>query len=62
MGFTDSGVQAEAVLTYSQSSNPESPYFSDQTRLFSRSEWVKLPFTQPEIEADPTRTVVQLSE
>ena len=62
VGFTDSGVQAEAVLTYSQSSSPESPYFSDQTRLFSRSEWVKLPFTQPEIEADPARTVVQLSE
>ena len=54
--------QAEAVLTYGQSSNPESPHFSDQTRLFSRSEWVNLPFTQPEIEADPARTVVQLSE
>ena len=62
VGFTDSGVQAEAVLTYGQSSNPESPHFSDQTRLFSRSEWVNLPFTQPEIEADPARTVVQLSE
>ena len=31
---------AATILTYSESSNPRSPFFSDQTRLFSRKVWV----------------------
>ena len=31
---------AATILTYSESSNPGSPFHSDQTRLFSRKQWV----------------------
>jgi acyl-homoserine-lactone acylase len=31
---------ARTILTYSQSTNPASPFYSDQTRMFSRKKWV----------------------
>jgi acyl-homoserine-lactone acylase len=31
---------AATILTYSQSANPRSPFHSDQTRLFSRKQWL----------------------
>ncbi len=31
---------ARTILTYSESADPHSPYFSDQTQLFSRKQWV----------------------
>ena len=40
------------ILTYSQSTNPSSPYFADQTRLFSRKAWVDPHFCEREILAD----------
>ena len=30
-----------SILTYSLSVNPNSPYFADQTRMFSRKKWVQ---------------------
>ena len=38
--FTRSGPDARAVVTYSQSTDPENPHFADMTRLFSASGWV----------------------
>jgi acyl-homoserine-lactone acylase len=32
------------ILTYSQSTNPNSKHFGDQTRLFSKKRWVNTPF------------------
>ena len=32
------------ILTYSQSTDPTSPHFADQTRLFSKKRWVNPPF------------------
>jgi acyl-homoserine-lactone acylase len=37
------------ILTYSQSSNPDSPYFADQTRLYSESGWKEGRFCESEI-------------
>jgi len=59
---------AATILTYSESSNPRSPFFSDQTKLFSRKVWVPEYFcaaavrahtlSTTSIRADgPTRTV-----
>lgn len=48
----DGTPNAEAILTYSQSPEPDSPFYSDLTKLYSKSQWVKLPFTEAEIEAD----------
>ena len=53
VGFDRNGPRAQAVLSYSQSTDPASPYYSDQTELFSRKTWVSLPFTDAEIAADP---------
>ncbi|NNF67983.1 MAG: hypothetical protein HKM98_10780 [Gammaproteobacteria bacterium] len=40
------------MLSYSQSSDPDSPNYADQTALYSQKQWVRLPFTDAEIEAD----------
>lgn len=42
MGRT--GPRSRAVLTYSQSTDPTSPHFADQTRLYSAKRWVDLPY------------------
>ena len=36
--------QAEGIVTYSQSTDPESPHFSDMTQLFSDQGWVSFPY------------------
>lgn len=50
--FDDHGPIAKAVLTYSQSTDPESPHFSDQTHAFSKKELRRFPFSEAEIAAD----------
>ena len=51
----------ESILSYSQSENPNSPHYADQTRLFSRGEWLPMRFTDAQIKADPeySRRVVR---
>ena len=40
VSFTGSGCpDARTILTYSQSTNPKSPHYADQTKLFSQSGW-----------------------
>jgi acyl-homoserine-lactone acylase len=51
---------AKTILTYSLSANPASPYFSDQTRMFSRKEWVTTRFCEKDILADPDLKVTRL--
>jgi acyl-homoserine-lactone acylase len=41
------------ILTYSESSNPSSPHFADQTKLFSKKRWLMDRFCQSQIAADP---------
>jgi acyl-homoserine-lactone acylase len=38
-----------SILTYSESENPNSPYFADQTRMFSNKQWVDPPFCPSEV-------------
>lgn len=54
VSFDQRGPRVESLLTFSESLNPESPHFADQTELFSKKEWVHLPFSEREIEADPS--------
>ena len=49
----DGTPDARGLLTYSQSPEPDSPHYSDQTELYARGEWLQLPFTESEILADP---------
>jgi acyl-homoserine-lactone acylase len=51
---------ARTLLTYSQSSNPASPHFSDQTRLFSQERWVTSRFCEKDVLASPALRVVRV--
>ena len=51
---------AATLLTYSQSANPASPHFADQTTLFSRGGWVRSRFCEKDILASPELRVVRL--
>ena len=53
--FTPHGPLSAGVLTYSQSTNPESPHFADQTRLFSQYGWEDLYFRNAAVEAATVR-------
>ncbi|TDC70421.1 acylase [Actinomadura sp. GC306] len=49
------------LMTYSQSADPTSPHYADQTRLFSKKGWVTGRFCQDEITRAPGLKVVQLN-
>lgn len=53
---------ARTLLTYGQSSDPGSPYFADQTRLFSRERWVTARFCERDILTSPQLKVVWARE
>ncbi|MDX6643049.1 MAG: acyl-homoserine-lactone acylase [Solirubrobacteraceae bacterium] len=38
-----------SIVTYSQSTNPNSPFYADQTRMFSRKKWVDPPFCPAQV-------------
>ncbi|MEV4312819.1 penicillin acylase family protein [Actinocrispum sp. NPDC049592] len=51
---------AQTLLTYSQSSDPTSPHFADQTKLFSQSKWQRGRFCERDILSSPQLQVVHL--
>jgi acyl-homoserine-lactone acylase len=51
--FTGHGPSSRAILTYSQSTDPTSPFFADQTRMYSRKQWATMRFSERDILADP---------
>ena len=53
--YTNDGPRAMAILTYSQSDNPDSQHFADQTELFSKKQWRPVLFTGKSIAADTKR-------
>ncbi|WP_327248255.1 acylase [Streptomyces sp. NBC_01320] len=53
---------ARTLLTYSQSSNPNSPHYSDQTELFSGERWVTSRFCEKDIARSPALRVVRVHE
>ncbi|MFJ8082242.1 penicillin acylase family protein [Streptomyces sp. NPDC096205] len=53
---------ARTVLSYSQSSNPDSAHFADQTGLFSGERWVRSRFCEKDILASPALRVVVARE
>lgn len=60
VSFDQAGPVAQGLLTFSQSSDPASRHFKDQTQLFSAQQWRPLPFTPAQIEADGGAEVLQL--
>jgi acyl-homoserine-lactone acylase len=53
--YTKQGPRAKAFLTYSQSGDPASPLFTDQTELFARKAWRTVRFDEKAIAADVKR-------
>ncbi|MFD3472238.1 penicillin acylase family protein [Streptomyces sp. NPDC058682] len=53
---------ARTLLTYSQSSNPLSPYYADQTRMYSEERWVTARFCERDILTSPKLKVVLARE
>lgn len=60
--FGATGPVAESMLSYSQSTNPESPHYADGTHAFSAKRWLKLPFTPAEIAAQREGKVLTIGE
>ena len=52
VGFDDKGPVADAILSYSQSTNPASPHAHDQTRAYAAKKWHRLPFSAEAIAAE----------
>ena len=38
------------ILTYSESANPNSKYYADQTRMFSKKKWLDPPFCEGQVQ------------
>jgi acyl-homoserine-lactone acylase len=47
---------ARTILTYSESDNPRSPFFDDQTAMFSRKQWVHERFCAKDVAAHTVTT------
>jgi acyl-homoserine-lactone acylase len=62
VSFDDDGPVADAILSYSQSTNPASPHFADQTRAYAAKQWHRLPFSPREIAADRIAEPRKISE
>lgn len=46
------------ILTYSESANPRSPFFSDQAPLFAKKQWVREAFCAAAVKQDTRSTLV----
>ena len=62
VGFDATSPVADALLSYSQSPDPASPHFADQTREYSVKRWHRLPFTPAQVRAEMTGTPLRIAE
>jgi acyl-homoserine-lactone acylase len=60
VSFDANGVQADTMLAHSESDDPASPHFGDATRRFAGKQWLRFPFTEEAIIADPGMTTIKL--
>ena len=54
--YTDDGPRAKAFLTYSQSGDPSSEHYYDQTVLYSKKQWRPILFSEEDVAADTKRS------
>jgi acyl-homoserine-lactone acylase len=60
--FTSHGPVSQGLLTYSESANPNSPHYADQTHLYSAKSWDDLRFTEAAVAAGTPSSARELSE
>ncbi|MDX1587479.1 MAG: penicillin acylase family protein [Oleiphilaceae bacterium] len=53
---------AEGFVTYSQSTDPASPYFQNMTEAYAEKQWIRFPFTRQQQARDGGRERVQLPQ
>jgi len=62
LSYTDDGPHAEAFLTYSESGDPSSEHYNDQTKLFSKKQWRPIVFNKDAIKKDTQSTMILTGE
>ena len=62
VGFDEDGPVADAILSYSESTNPNSPHYADQTEAYSVKAWNRLPFSPEEIAAAQEGEALHIEE
>lgn len=62
VGFDETGPVADAILSYSQSTNPASPHAHDQTRAYAAKQWHRLPFSKKAIKAESIAPPKRIAE
>ncbi|WP_422096186.1 penicillin acylase family protein [Variovorax sp.] len=60
--FPAGGVEAHTFLTFSLSDDPASAHNADYTRAYSAGQWLKVPFSEAEIQADAALKTSSISE
>lgn len=58
--FDERGPVAQAILTYGQSTNPDSPHQADQLRLYAAKQWPALPYHAEDVERRRVGEVLRL--
>jgi acyl-homoserine-lactone acylase len=48
--LTSQGPVSQGILTYSEATNPKSPWYANMTKLYSQKRWVPLAFTSTQLE------------
>ena len=59
--LTPHGPVAEGILTYSQATDPLSPWYANMTRLYSEKRWVHLPYTPAQLAAQRGNEITVLT-
>ncbi|MBX3594762.1 penicillin acylase family protein [Sphingomonas sp.] len=62
VGFDADGPVADTVLTYSQSPDPASPWYGDQTRMYSQKRWNRFPYTPAQVKARQVGKALRIAE
>jgi len=62
VGFTAHGPVARAILTFSESGNPASPHYADQTRLFGGGRLLPVLFSARAIATDRALQIEDVSQ
>ncbi len=56
--WDNGGVHAEGFITYSESTDPANPHYSDFTQAYSQKQWYRFPFHAAEVQAAAESTIV----
>ena len=62
VSFPAGRVEAHTLLSFSQSDDPASAHYGDYTRRYGAKQWLRVPFSEAEIKADPDYKSISLRE